>query len=441
MSEHQIVEYKQSWRDEYLKWICGFANAQGGRLLIGKDNEGKTVTLLDVNRLLEEIPNKVRDILGIMVEAYLENDEKGAFIRIEIEKHLHPISYLGRYFVRNGATNQELKGNALNQFLLRSIGRRWDAVPMPNVTVEDLKTETFTLFKKRAIKSNRLPADILTDSNHQILENLHLTEGELLKRAAILLFHPNPQKFISGAYIKIGYFEENDADLRFQDEVFGNLFEQIDKTLDLLFSKYIKALISYEGVQRIEKYEFPFKAIREGLLNAVAHKDYNGNTPIQISVYPNELMIWNEGQLPETWTIETLHQKHPSKPFNPDIANTLFKSGYIEAWGRGMNKMLQECEKAAIPKPHYFYDTSGFWVRFKKDALTEEYLKSLNLNERQIKAVFYMKYHSKMNNGDYQKLNECSRNTASNDLSGLVTIGLVEYNGQKGEAAFYFLKT
>ncbi len=115
----------------------------------------------------------------------------------------------------------------------------------------------------------------------------------------------------------------------------GNLFEQIEKTMDLLFTKYIKAAISYEGINRIEKYEYPKDAVREALLNAVAHKDYSGGVPIQISVYSDKIIFWNEGQLPENWTIENLLTKHPSKPYNPDIANALFRSGYIESWGRG----------------------------------------------------------------------------------------------------------
>lgn len=102
-----------------------------------------------------------------------------------------------------------------------------------------------------------------------------------MKRAAILLFHPDPEKFVTGAYIKIGYFE-NEADLIFQDEVHGNLFEQVEKTVDLLFPKYIKALISYEDIHRVETYEYPKEAVREALLNAIAHKDYSGFTPIQI---------------------------------------------------------------------------------------------------------------------------------------------------------------
>jgi ATP-dependent DNA helicase RecG len=268
---------------------------------------------------------------------------------------------------------------------------------------------------------------------------LQLTENEYLKRAAILLFHPNPDNFVTGAYIKIGYFEADD-DLKFQDEVHGNLFEQIEKTIDLLFSKYIKSSISYEGLNRVEKYEYPKDAIREALLNAVSHKDYSGGVPIQISVYNDKIIFWNEGQLPDNWTIEKLLTKHPSKPYNPDIANALFRSGYIESWGRGTLKMINECIQFGIPKPKYFYDMSGFWVEFRKDVFDMEYLKSLGLNERQIQAIKYLKESGRINNREYQTINDCSRNTASNDLSELVDKNILRSSGQKGVGSYYALR-
>lgn len=124
---------------------------------------------------------------------------------------------------------------------------------------------------------------VLQDSRAAILDNLELTEGSYLKRAACLLFSQRPEAYVSGAWIKIGYFVTDD-DLRYQDEVHGNLFEQVDKALELLSSKYLKAYISYEGVQRLETLLFPYGALREALLNAVVHKDYSSGIPLQISV-------------------------------------------------------------------------------------------------------------------------------------------------------------
>jgi ATP-dependent DNA helicase RecG len=419
MPESQNIEFKSSWRDEYLKWICGFANANGGSIFIGKDDGGNVIGLRDAKKLLEEIPNKVRDTLGILADVNLHTTAQGEFIEIIVEGYPYPVNYKGQYHYRSGSTKQELKGAALDKFLLQKKGKRWDGVPVPNIAVLDLKQETFEFFRKRAIKSKRIEEDILTDTNEHLIENLQLRENGFLKRAAILLFHAEPEKFVTGAYIKIGYFETDD-DLKFQDEVHGNLFEQIEKTMDILFTKYIKAAISYEGINRIEKYEYPRDAVREALLNAIAHKDYTGGIPIQISVYSGKIIFWNEGQLPENWTIETLLTKHPSKAYNPDIANALFRSGYIESWGRGTLKMIRECELAGLPKPVYFYDMSGFFVEFKKDNYNEEYLSGLGLNERQVKAVMYVKENGKITNKEFQEINSISKRTATSELTELV---------------------
>jgi ATP-dependent DNA helicase RecG len=435
MAESQNIEYKSSWRDEYLKWICGFANAQGGTLYIGKDDNGKIVTLKDTKRLMEDLPNKITAILGIVADVNLHETADGDFIEIIVEPHPNPVNYKGEYHFRSGSTKQELKGMALDKFLLKKQGKHWDSVPIPNVTVADLKPETFDFFRKKGVKSKRLDDDVLTDSNELLLNNLKLTDGGYLKRAALLLFHPDPEKFVTGAYVKIGYFE-SDSDLRFQDEIHGNLFEQVEKTIDMLFTKYIKALISYEGIYRVETYEYPKEAVREAIHNSVAHKDYTGGTPIQISVYKDKIMIWNYGQLPENWTIDTLQEKHSSVPYNPDISNVFFRTGYIEAWGRGIRKMNEQCADAGLPQPLYYYASSGFWVVFRKDAFNEQSLKELGLNDRQVKAVLYVKEKGKITNSEYQKINLVSRRWTTIELTDLVTKNIFKHIGH-GAGSYY----
>jgi ATP-dependent DNA helicase RecG len=387
---------------------------------------------------LEDIPNKVRDILGIIVDVNLQENPNGNLIEINVEAYPYPVNYKGQYHYRSGSTKQELKGAALDKFMLQKKGKRWDGVPIPNITTQDLKSDTFDFFRKKAVKAQRIDEEVLSDTNDHLIENLQLKENDYIKRAAILLFHPNPEKFVTGAYIKIGYFL-SDENLKFQDEVHGNIFEQVEKTMDLLFSKYINSSISYEGLNRVEKYEYPKDAVREALLNSVSHKDYSEGVPIQISVYQDKIIFWNEGKLPDNWTIEKLLTKHPSKPFNPDIANALFRSGYIESWGRGTIKMINECVNFGIPKPIYFYDMSGFWVEFRKENQNPEYLKTLGLNERQINAIEHLKNKGKITNSDYQTIFKVSRNTASRDLTDLVDKGLLKASSIKGAGSFYEL--
>ena len=430
MSENQNIEWKETWRDEYLKWICGFANANGGSIFIGKNDKGEVVGITNATKLMEDIPNKVKDILGILVDVNLHETSKGDFIEILVEAYPYPVNYKGQYHYRSGSTKQELKGAALDKFLLQRKGKRWDAVPVPKVSVNDLKADSFDLFRKRALKSLRIEESILTDSNQLLLENLQLIENGNLKRAAILLFHPNPEKFVTGAYIKIGFFETDD-ELKFQDEIHGNLFEQIEKAIDLLFTKYIYSQISYEGIHRIETYEYPKEAVREALLNAVCHKDYSGGTPIQISVYKEKIIFWNEGQLPENWSIENLLSKHPSKPYNPDIANTLFRSGYIESWGRGTLKMINECVKAGVPKPTYYYDMSGFWVEFWQEFYSE-------LNYRQKDAVISFKSKGFILSSDYIEKYKITERTARRDLTELIEKGILKKVGSNKSSKYLF---
>lgn len=418
MSESQNIEYKSIWKDEYLKWICGFANAQGGTIFIGKDDNGNVIGVKNAKKLLEDLPNKITTVLGIVADVNLHETEHGDYIEIVVEPQPNPVNYKGEYHYRTGSTKQELKGAALDKFLLKKQGKHWDSVLIPKVQVGDLKAEMFDFFRKRGAKSGRLDDGALTDSNELLLENLQLTEDNNLKRAAVLLFHPKPEKFVTGAFVKIGYFEF-DSDLLFQDEIHGNLFEQVEKTMDLLFTKYIKALISYEDIYRVETYEYPKEAVREALHNAVAHKDYTGATPIQISVYKDKIMIWNYGELPQNWTIETLQKKHSSIPHNPNISNAFFRIGYIEAWGRGIRKMNEQCTAAGLPNPLYYYDSSGFWVVFRKDLFNEEDLKVKGLNDRQIKAVLYVKEKGRITNKEYQEINKVSRQSATNELTEL----------------------
>lgn len=205
---------------------------------------------------------------------------------------------------------------------------------------------------------------ILDDTDKAILENLHLTETAFIKRAGILLFHQTPEKYVDGAYIKIGFFR-TDAELLYQDEIHGSLFDQAEKTLDLLLTKYLRAYIGYEGITRVETYPFPQNALREALLNAIVHKDYSSGVPIQISVYEDKLYFWNAGQLPETWTIENLLKKHPSKPYNPLIANAFFRAGLIESWGRGIEKIQEECRAVNALPPEFSYDATGLMIKFR----------------------------------------------------------------------------
>ena len=361
--ENQTLEWKETWRDEYVKVICGFANADGGILEIGRRDNGDVVGIDNSKKLLEDLPNKIRSATGVIPAVDLHTENGKDYISVSVKPYTFPISCNGKYYLRSGSTTQELSGSSLDEFMLRVQGKTWDGVPVPYVKFDDFESDAFKFFRRRAIGSARLTAEDLDITDDILLNNLMLTENGYMKRAALLLFHQTPEKWVPGAYVKIGYFE-NAADLLHQDEIHGPLISMADKTVELVYLKYFKGIISYKGIQRIETHPVPQQAFREAVLNAIVHRDYSTGNPIHIHVYPDKVLIYNDGRLPEKWTVEDLFTSHTSKPYNPLIAGTFFRSGQIEAWGRGIEKITNACKEWGKPEPFYHVRPNEVMIGF-----------------------------------------------------------------------------
>jgi len=440
MTEHQNVEYKTSWRDEYMKWICGFANAQGGKIFIGIDDKGNITGLDDCKKLMDDIPNKVVNHLGLVVDVNLHKKDEKQFIEIIVPVSTVPISYHGVYHYRSGSTKQELKGNALNQFLLKKVGISWEQRPIPEASLKDIDEETVKTFVQKALSAQRISESAANADTLTILRNLKLIneQGEFLL-AALLLFGREPDKYTQGCYFKIGRFVDSHSDLRFQDVIEGNILTMADKVMQKLNDRYLIRPISYKGLQRIEPLEYPERALREAILNAIIHKDYS-RTNTFLSVYNDRLMIWNPGKLPPSITIEQLKKKHGSEPRNRLIANVFFMAGYIESWGRGIEIMLDGCKEYGMPEPVIVEEQDGINVTFLKDIFTEEYLMKAGLTDRQIKAVLFIKDNGAITNTLYQKLNNLGKSVSTTDLQDLVEKGIIVRVGKSGRGTSYVLK-
>ena len=363
MTEKQNIEWKAIWKDDYLAWLCGFANAQGGRLYIGMNDNGDVIGLKNTHKLLEDLPNKIRDAMGIIVNINLLQKDGKDYIEVEVPPYPIAISCKGNYYYRSGSTNQKLTGPELENFILRRRGVTWDNMPLPTFHFDDVDDGVVKRFKQWAAKKGRIGKDVLDEPKDILMEKLHLTNAGYLTNAAMLLFSNDPEKWQLGAYTKIGYFE-SDADLLYQDEIHGSLLDQIDRIVELVYLKYMKAKITYEGMQRIERYFIPEAALREALLNALCHSNHSLGIPVQISVYEDRLYIANSGCLPENWTIDNLMTKHASKPFNPNIAHVFYLAGFIESWGRGIEKICAACQEDGIPLPEYTINPGDIMIKF-----------------------------------------------------------------------------
>jgi ATP-dependent DNA helicase RecG len=180
-----------------------------------------------------------------------------------------------------------------------------------------------------AEKSGRMP-EVKGLSLMELLEKLRVADGSKLKRAALILFGKDPGRFYPNLTVKMGRFGKADDDLKFQETEEGNLIQLLQEVPKQLGHKFLVKNISFEGLLRIEKGEYPAAALREMLLNALVHRNYMG-AMIQIRIYDNKLSIWNEGTLPAGITFADLRGNHPSKPRNPTIADVCFKGGHGDA--------------------------------------------------------------------------------------------------------------
>jgi ATP-dependent DNA helicase RecG len=437
MTETQNIEYKQHWKDEYLKWICGFANAQGGKMFIGMDDNGEIVGIDDYQKLMEDIPNKAVNHLGLMIDVNHHKKENKHYLEIHVPVSIVPISYHGIYHYRSGATKQELKGVSLQNWLLKKVGKHWEDLPASSATLTDLDEDSIRKFLKKAIAQKRIPPEALEDDIVALMERLHfLTKEGQPTNAAILLFGKTPSIVSPTCSFKIGRFGKRNDELHFQDIIECNLINMPDKVLGKLSDRYLLRPISYKGLERQELLEYPEPALREAILNAIIHKDY-ASTWIFLRVYDDKLELWNPGLLPEELTIEKLKEQHSSYPRNPHIAEVFFKAGYIEAWGRGTTNIIHECLAYGLPEPHLAENQGGLKVTFRKNIYTEADLTSIGLNERQVKAVLIAKENGYITNRQYQKEFGVTDRTALRDLNELVQRELLYTSGTTRDRRYH----
>lgn len=445
MAENQNVEWKESWRDEYLKWVCGFANAHGGTIWIGKNDKGEIAGVKGGKKLSEDIPNKIRNYLGIVADVNLHREGDRDFLEIVVKPSSSPVSYKGEYHYRSGSTKQQLTGQALTQFIYERMGQTWDAFPVDGVSVDDLRNDSFDIFKEQSLRNKRMNEDDLSLSNAELLDSLGvLTPEGRLTRAGVLLFHHQPEKWIRGAFIKIASFE-TPSEIRFMDEIHGSLIEQANKVVDLFFLKYLKAEVTYEGVTRVETYPFPRASIREAIYNSICHKAYHAQIPIQIRVdSDNKMYISNDASLPSDITAEYFMSHHRSNPFNPNIANVFFRAGFIEAWGRGIRKICDACADYGVPLPEYSVKPYEVMVMFqgrapsatdkeRQSTLMNVPSRSLkgSLNEREQKVLSLLKNRQNMTQAELAEALQVSRRQIQLSIMKLVDLGLITRDGSK----------
>jgi len=438
--ESVTVEFKENFDSKTIESSVAFANTRGGLIFIGVSDQGEIKGVQIGKETLKNWANQISQGTEprIIPEIeFLETDGKSIVIIQIKEFPIKPVSTKGRCYRRVENSNRLMTPQDIAEMHLHSTGTSWDKTPAPDATMADIDPEKIKRYIRRSKDAGR--RDVGDDEKpSEILKKLDLIKAGKLTWAALFLFRKDSKYLRSQGLIHCGRFKEEIIVI--DDRMIeGTIVEQIDEAMDFIRKNINVKFVITGRPRREEVWDYPLEALREALINAVCHRDYTMPSNTEIRIYDDRLSIWNPGGLPLGITMEELLKPHGSVLRNKGIGAVLYDMGLIEQWGSGISKMQNLCTNAGIPKPDFKESQQGFQVEFRKDIYTEEYLRSLGLNERQIKAVAFLKEKGEISNKDYRKLFGLSDEGARKDLNRLVEKNIL-YSKGKGRSAHYILK-
>ena len=432
--ESGIVEFKEAFDRETVETIGAFANTKGGVVIVGVSDTGQIkgvsvgkATLTDwTNQISQSAePRVIPEIEQVKMEG-----KEIAIIRIK-EYPIKPVSIKGKCFRRVGSSNRAMTAQEISEMHLHSIGSSWDAFPAPDKTITDIDLKKVARYIKEANANGRRKIE---DEPKDVLHKLEFVKNKRAAWAAILVFGKEPQRPLSQSAVHCGRFKIDKTQILDDLMIETDLISQVDEVIKFI-TRHISVRYEFEGKpKRKEIWEYPLEALREAVINAVVHRDYSISSNVQVEIYDDRIEIWNPGGLLPGITVEDLYKKeHKSVTRNKLIAQIFYDIGYIEKYGSGTIKIINLCKQNGLPSPEFKEVFGGFSVIFRKDIYTEEYLHRVGLNERQIKAVMYVKDKGKITNREYQELNSVSNKTSYLELSALVEkrVFVVEGSGKK----------
>jgi predicted HTH transcriptional regulator len=310
-----------------------------------------------------------------------------------------------------------------------------------DATLDDLDAHVVADFVRLARSERQFPLPE-TAPMLAVLTHLHLLCEGQPTNASLLLFGRDPQRFMPSAEVRCMHFHgtEIQRPAPFYRIFKGNVLNQVDMAADFVMSKLNQSVgTRTESSQAPVRYEILPEVIREAVVNAVAHRDYTSAGAVQVSVFADRVEVWNPGVLPAPLTTESLRHPHGSIARNPRLCEVLFLTRYIEKYGTGTLMMIRESLAHNLPEPDFVQRGGEFTIALWRDWLTDQIMAELALNDRQRRALVYLKTHRKISNAEYQQLAKAIKKTATRDLNDLKQKGIIEQIGNRGPGVHYIL--
>ncbi|WP_298665986.1 ATP-binding protein [uncultured Methanofollis sp.] len=440
--EGRRIDFKEEVSDTFYKLLSAFANTSGGTAVIGVRDSDHAVTGIDLrNNAQKKLADSISSRLGIHPVIETHEVEGKNILAVTVEQSRTPVACDGRYYTRVGDTTREMLPDELRVFFQESI--EWDSVT-GTFDPDEIDRESVRRFLTLARTTGRITVIDPDESVDAVLSRLGLIRDGRITNGAIILFGKDPQTYFPNTIIRIGRFRQ--ADIIIGDhEIRGNLFVQFEEA-ERIIKNYIGVRYDISGeamqesFQRKEVWEYPLPAIREALLNALIHRDYFNNTiQTQVRIFDDHIRFHNAGRLPEGVTIEMILREHYSYLRNPKIADVFYRSGLVERYGSGIERIIRALEEEKLPAPEIVSTPLGFTLTLRMNQFTDEFLQALDLNDRQIAAISFLKEHGTITNTQYQNLNAVAARTALRDLNDMVTKHILERRGISRRDTHYVL--
>lgn len=379
--ESKTLEFKKSLAslDTAGKALCGFLNqTHGGSVLVGVNDNGKIIGQEhndSVSKKIAAFLNRFQPT-GRIDSTYINlnnKDKKVIVFKAAPLAHEQPYSYDGKYYQRLESTTQQLSHEQIRYLYLESsdAAKIWGKKTSGRYKLDNLDFDEIKKTVKRAIEVNRIPSEALEKDVELLLKSWKLIVDDHLTHSAMILFAKDIEAFLPQCKIRMARFQGNDKYGIFIDNrrYFGNAFQILRVAEDFIRKHhFISSRFDENSFERIDEPTLPVLAVREALINAICHRNYRDNSSaINLAIYDSYTEIWNSGKLPPGWTLDKLKEEHPSEPRNELVAKVFYDRKFIENWGRGIQKIIKECQKAGIPEPEYreYGDGVAIILRYK----------------------------------------------------------------------------
>ena len=454
--ESEKVEFKKSLAEtrEILETISAFANSGGGRIFVGieenKDGSVKEVFGIEVKgKVIENLGNEVRQNTDPVIYPSIElkEIEGKSVLVIEIkESPAKPVfaklNKIPVAFKRVGKMNLKIDSNELRRIISEGKEFQWNSQICEGASLEDIDWGKVGWFK--SLYKYITGKEILTE-DRMLLENFKCLEKDSVKNSGILLFGEKPHKFILNNRITVVRYPEDEISDTYLDikDFYGCLFDLIDNT-----DKYIRehmqiaSKLTSGQIHRDEIPQYPLFAIRELIVNSVAHRDYSiAGSRIIIKMFKNRIEYHSPGGFPPGITPENIVDMQCSR--NPAIVDVLSKVKYIESIGDGIDRVFNSVKNHPLnPELPLFREVGNSVIvtLYGADMDKLERIKSeRKLNEKEMQIVGYIEEKGSITSGNVQRMFNVSRDTSSKYLNQLIKIGIIRRHGQ-GKFTYYTLK-